>query len=134
MKLAERFKKFMANLRDNAQMVGADTKIAKEFKDIFEVGGVPSFNEFYNFGILPWKMLYRGFYSAWHLVKAPTIANPDAERKMSYLNLSKAVCQELAGMVWTDQSDINLATEGVGEEEKDILSDFSCKKEHKNLK
>ena len=97
MKLAERFKKFMANIRDNAQMVGADTKIAKEFKDIFEVGGVPSFNEFYNFGILPWKMLYRGFYSAWHLIKAPTIANPEAERRMSYLNLSKAVCQELAG-------------------------------------
>ena len=124
MKLAERFKKFMANIRDNAQMVGADTKIAKEFKDIFEVGGVPSFNEFYNFGILPWKMLYRGFYSAWHLVKAPTIANPDAERRMSYLNLSKAVCQELAGMVWTDQSDINLATEGVGEGETDILSEY----------
>lgn len=122
MKLAERFKKFMANIRDNIQIAGADTGVAREFKDIFEIGGVPAFNQFYNFGILPWKMLYRGFYSAWHLIKAPTIENPDATRRMSYLNLSKAVCQELAGMVWTDQSDINITTEGAGEE--DVLSDF----------
>lgn len=122
MKLAERFKKFMANIRDNIQIARADTGVAREFKDIFEIGGVPAFNQFYNFGILPWKMLYRGFYSAWHLIKAPTIENPDATRKMSYLNLSKAVCQELAGMVWTDQSDINITTEGAGEE--DALSDF----------
>ena len=114
----------MANIRNNVQIAGADTKIAREFKDIFEIGGVPAFNEFYNFGILPWKMLYRGFYSAWHLIKAPTIANPDAKRRLSYLNMSKAVCQELAGMVWTDQSDINITTDGVGEEETDILSDF----------
>lgn len=124
MRLAERFKKFMANIRDNVQIAGANTRVAKEFKDIFEIGGVPAFNEFYNFGILPWKMLYRGFYSAWHLVKAPTIANPDAQRRMSYLNLSKAVCQELAGMVWTDQSDINITTQGVGPEQTDILSEY----------
>ena len=52
MKLTERFKKFMANMRNNLQVVGADTKIAKEFKDIFEIGGVPAFNQFYNYGIL----------------------------------------------------------------------------------
>lgn len=114
----------MATVRDNAQMVGANTKIAREFKDIFEIGGVPSFNEFYNFGILPWKMVYRGYYSAWHLIKAPTIEDPNAKRKMSYLNLSKAVCAEIAQMVWTDQSDVNISTNGVGEEETDILSDF----------
>ena len=112
----------MENIRNNIQVAGAETKIAREFKDIFEIGGVPAFNEFYNFGILPWKMLYRGFYSAWHLVKAPTIADPEAKRRMAYLNLSKAVCQELAGMVWTDQSDINLTTEGAGEEDK--LAEF----------
>ena len=122
MNITERFKKFMDNVKNNIQVAGANTKLAKEFKDIFEIGGVPSFNEFYNFGILPWKMLYKGFYSAWHLVKAPTIADPDAVRKMHYLNLSKAVCQELAGMVWTDQSDINLTTNDAGEEDK--LSDF----------
>ena len=122
MKLTERFKKLMANIRNNIQIAGAETRIAKEFKDIFEIGGVPAFNEFYNYGILPWKALYRGFYSAWHLIKAPTIANPDAKRRLSYLNMSKAICQELAGMVWTDQSDINVATNGAGE--TDILSEF----------
>ena len=124
MGIVERFKKFMANVRDNAQMVGANTKIAREFKDIFEIGGVPSFNEFYNFGILPWKMVYRGYYSAWHLIKAPTIADPNAKRKMNYLNLSKAVCAEVAQMVWTDQSDVNISTNGVGEDQRDILADF----------
>lgn len=112
----------MANMRNNLQVVGADTKIAKEFKDIFEIGGVPAFNQFYNYGILPWKALYRGFYSAWHIIKAPTIADPGAKRRLSYLNMSKAVCQELAGMVWTEQSDINIATNGAGEIDK--LSDF----------
>lgn len=124
MGIVERFKKFMATIRDNAQMVGANTKIAREFKDIFEIGGVPSFNEFYNFGILPWKMVYRGYYSAWHLIKAPTIADPNAKRKMSYLNLSKAVCAEIAQMVWTDQSDVNISTEGISEGQRDILSEF----------
>lgn len=124
MSIAERFKKFMATVRDNAQIVGANTKIAKEFKDIFEIGGVPSFNEFYNFGILPWKMLYRGYYSAWHLIKAPTIADPNAKRKMAYLNLSKAVCAELAQMVWTDQSDINISTNGVVDGQKDVIAEF----------
>ena len=124
MGLVERFKKFMATMNDNAQIFGANTKIAREFKDIFEVGGVPSFNEFYNYGILPWKMVYRGYYSAWHLIKAPTIADPNAKRKMSYLNLSKAVCAELAQMVWTDQCDISLTTKGIAEGQDDKLSDF----------
>ena len=84
---------------------GADLGISKEFKSIFELGGVPAFQEFYNVGIFPWKWVYKGFYSAWHLINAPTISNPRAQRRMYYLNLSKAVCSELAGMVWTDQTD-----------------------------
>ena len=39
----------------------ADTGLAKEFKDIFELGGVPAFNQFYYFGIFIWKYLYNGF-------------------------------------------------------------------------
>jgi A118 family predicted phage portal protein len=31
---------------------------------------------------------------------------------MAYLNLSKAVCSELAGMVWTDQTQVNVSTAG----------------------
>ena len=109
------------------QRTGAETGIAREFKDIFELGGVPAFNQFYNFGIFPWKFLYRGFYQAWHLISAPTIENPNATRNMYYLNLSKAVCSELAQMVWTDQADVCISTNGIdhdAEDVKDPLSDF----------
>ena len=44
-KLKERVKNWM-------QKTGAETGLSKEFKDIFEVGGVPAFNQFYYFGIL----------------------------------------------------------------------------------
>jgi hypothetical protein len=92
----ERLKKAVKNWM---QTTAADTGIAREFKDVFELSGVPAFREFYNFCIFPCKYVYKGFYNAWHLIPAPTIDNPKAKRKMFYLNLSKAVCSELAGMV-----------------------------------
>ena len=94
------------------QTTGADLGLSREFKDIFELGGVPAFQQFYNLGIFPWKWLYKGFYKPWHLIAAPTIENPKATRNMYYLNLSKAVCSELAGMVWTDQTDVSVSTVG----------------------
>lgn len=94
------------------QTTAADTGIAKEFKDVFEISGVPAFREFYNFCIFPCKWVYKGFYSAWHMIPAPTIADPRAKRRLYYLNLSKAVCSELAQMVWTDQTDITITTNG----------------------
>ena len=124
MKLFERFKKIMAKATDNATALAADMKIAKEYKDIFELGGVPAFNQFYNFGIFPWKYVYKGFYKAWHLIKAPTIANPDAQRRLSYLNMAKALTSELAGMVWTDQCEVNLTTNGLADGAEDALHDF----------
>lgn len=124
MSIKERFKQFMASIKNTAQIAGANTKTAREFKDIFEIGGVPAFNEFYNFGIFPWKWIYRGYYSAWHLVKAPTIADPNAKRRMAYLNLGKAVCSELAGMVWTDQTDVNVSTEGIADGARDVLAEY----------
>lgn len=106
------FERLKGKVRGWMQTTGADLGIAKEFKDIFELGGVPAFQQFYNFGIFPWKWIYKGYYESWHLVKAPTIDNPAATRKMFYLNLSKAVCSELAGMVWTDQTDVSVSTNG----------------------
>ena len=94
------------------QTTGADLGLSREFKSIFELGGVPSFQEFYNIGIFPWKWLYKGYYEPWHLIAAPTIDNPRAKRRMFFLNLSKAVCSELAGMVWTDQTDVSVSTNG----------------------
>lgn len=92
--------------------VGAELNIGKSFKSIFELGGVPAFQQFYNIGIFPWKWVYKGFYKPWHLIAAPTIQDPKATRNMAYLNLSKAVCSELAGMVWTDQTDVSISTNG----------------------
>ena len=92
--------------------IGADLGVSKEYKTIFDLGGVPAFQQFYNVGIFPWKWVYRGFYTAWHVIHAPTIDNPDATRNMAYLNLSKAVCSELAGMVWSDQADVSITTNG----------------------
>lgn len=124
MRIIERFKKLMAKVSNGIQATAADMKVSKEFKDIFELGGVPAFNQFYNFGIFPWKYVYRGFYKAWHIIKAPTILNPDATRQLSYLNIAKALCSELAGMVWTDQSEVTVSSDGVAEGEQDKLHDF----------
>ena len=112
----ERLKKAVKNWMQTA---AADTGIAQEFKDVFELSGVPAFREFYNFCIFPCKYVYKGFYNAWHLIPAPTIDNPKAKRKMFYLNLSKAVCAELAGMVWTDQTEITVTTHGFKPTEAD---------------
>lgn len=103
---------------------GADLGVAKEFRDIFELGGVPSFSEFYNIGILVWKALYRGYYAPWHLIDAPTVADPKARRRMAYMSLAKAVCAELAGMVWTDQCEVSVSTNGFDDAEEDPLQAF----------
>ena len=54
------------------------TGIAREYRTVFELGNVPSFQQFYDFGIYVWKWLYKGFYKPWHLINAPTIANQKA--------------------------------------------------------
>ena len=120
------FEKFKKAVKNWFMSAGATTGLAREFKDIFELGGVPAFQQFYYFGIFPWKWVYKGFYNAWHLIAAPTIENPKATRRMAYLNLSKAVCSELAGMVWTDQTEVTVSTAGIelAENEEDPLQKF----------
>lgn len=119
----ERIKKAVKNWMET---VGAKTGLGREFKSIFEIDGVPAFSQFYNCGIFIWKYLYKGFYKAWHLIPAPTIENPAAMRNMSYLNLSKAIAQELSGMVWSDQATVNVSIDGreLAEGETDPLDDF----------
>ena len=121
------FERLKKAVRGWMQTTGADLGVAREFKSIFEIDGVPAFQQFYNFGIYPWKWLYRGYYEPWHLIKAPTVADPRAQRKLYYLCLSKAVCAELAGMVWTDQTDVSISTPGFTPTEKqptDPLQEF----------
>ena len=101
-KLKERVKNFM-------QKAGADTGLSKEFKDIFEIGGVPAFNQFYYFGIFIWKYLYKGYYAPWHRVLAPTIDNPRGRRDLYRMDTAKAICAELSGLVWSEQCEVHVS-------------------------
>ena len=88
------------------------TGIARDYKTVFELGGVPAFAQFYDFGIFLWKMLYRGFYKPWHLIPAPTISDPNATRQVYRLNAAKAVCAEIAGLVWGEECEVNVSIDG----------------------
>ena len=91
---------------------GADTGLAREFKNVFELAGIPSFQQFYMFGIFIWKYLWKGFYKAWHIIPCPTIANPKAERMMFRMNTPKAITSEMAGLVWGEECTINVTIDG----------------------
>lgn len=94
------------------QKAGADMGVAKEFKSVFELGGVPSFQQFYNFGIFIWKWLWKGFYKPWHIIGAPTVANPNAKREVYRMNMAKALCAEMAGLVWGEECTVNVTIDG----------------------
>ena len=99
------------------------TGIARTYKTIFDLGGVPAFAQFYDVGIFIWKWLYKGYYKPWHLVSAPTVANPNATRNLYRLNTAKAVSAELAGLVWGEECEINVTRDG-NEAEDDPLGAF----------
>lgn len=108
-KLRERVKNWM-------RKAGAETGLGKEFKDIFEIGGVPSFNQFYYFGIFVWKYLYKGYYKPWHRIAAPTLENPYAARDMERMDIAKAISAEMAGLIWSEQCEVHVS-QGDGEEQ-----------------
>ena len=116
------------------QKTVADTGLAREFKNVFELGGVPSFQQFYNFGIFIWKWLWKGFYKAWHVIPCPTIANPNAQRTMYRMNMAKALCAEMAGLVWGEECTVNVSMEGreSTEENPDPLNEWLQKVLAKN--
>ena len=109
------------------QRTGANTGIAREFKDIFELGGVPAFNQYYYNGIFIWKWLYRGFYKLWHLVPCPTIANPEGKRNLYRMNIAKAICAEMASLVWGEECTVNVSMAGreSTDENPDPLNKFA---------
>lgn len=119
------FEKLKKKVKEAGQKFMADTKISKEFKDIFEVGGVPAYNQFYYFGIFVWKYIYRGFYKPWHRVLAPTLEKPTQKRTVESMCIAKAVCSELAGLIWSEQCEVHVST-GIKlkENETDPLDDF----------
>ena len=116
------------------QRAVADTGLAREFKSIFELGGVPSFQQFYNFGIFIWKWLWKGFYKPWHVIPCPTITDPKAVRNMYRMDMAKAVCAEMAGLVWGEECGVNVSIEGreSTDENPDPLNEFVKKVLAKN--
>lgn len=103
----------------------ADNRMGKEFKDIFEIGGVPSFNQFYYHGIFPWKYIYKGFYQPWHRVPAPTIKDSNKTRDIETMGIAKAVCAELSGLIWSEQCEVHVSSgKELTENQTDPLDDF----------
>lgn len=112
--------------RGLVERAGAQTGIARTYRDVFELDGVPAYRQFYDFGVFIWKYLYKGFYKAWHVIDAPTIKNPMARRELFRLNVPKAVCAELASLVWGEQCAINVSMAGreSSDENPDPLNEF----------
>ena len=108
------------------QKAVADTGLAREFKSVFDLGGVPSFQQFYDFGVFIWKLLWKGFYKPWHYIPAPTVADPNAHRNLYRMNIAKAVCAEMAGLIWGEECTVNVSIEGreSDEENPDPLNEF----------
>ena len=98
------------------QRTASATGIAREYKDIFQLGGVPAYQQFYELGIFVWKLLYRGLYRPWHVVNAPTAANPNGRRELFRLNTAKAVTAELASLVWGEECELRVSANGWTEE------------------
>lgn len=94
------------------QKTVAETGLAREFKSVFELGGVPSFQQFYNLGIFIWKWLWKGFYKPWHFIPAPTVADPTARREVYRMNVAKAICSEMASLVWGEECTVNVSIDG----------------------
>ena len=112
--------------RSVLQKTQSATGIAREYRTVFELSGVPSFAQFYDFGIFIWKALYKGFYRPWHIVGAPSISSPKGQRELYRMNAAKAVCAELAGLVWGEECEINVTMDGreSSEENPDPLNAF----------
>ena len=116
------------------QKTVANTGLAREFKSVFELGGVPAFQQFYDFGVFIWKLLWKGFYKPWHVILTPTIADPNATRIAFRMNMAKAVCAEMAGLVWGEECTVNVSIDGLksDEDNPDPLNTFVQKVLDKN--
>jgi A118 family predicted phage portal protein len=112
----------------------AGTGIARGYKNVFELNGVPSFQQFYDWGIFIWKYLWKGFYKAWHIIPAPTVANPRGERELYRMNVAKAISAEMASLVWGEECTVNVSINGFEstDERPDPLNEFVQKVLAKN--
>ena len=120
------FDELKKKVRNRMQRTVADTGLAREFKSVFELEGVPSFQQFYNFGVFIWKWLWKGFYKPWHVIPCSTIADPKATRQMYRMDMAKAVCSEMAGLIWGEECAVNVSINGreSTKDNTDPLDDF----------
>lgn len=104
----------------------SDTGLAREYKSVFDLNGVPSFQQFYDFGVFIWKWIWKGFYKPWHIVPAPTIADQKATREAYRMNMAKALCAEMASLVWGEECSVNVSMNGfkATEDNPDPLNEF----------
>ena len=105
----------------------ADTGIAKEYKSVFELAGIPAFQQFYDFGVFVWKLLWKGFYKPWHMILSPTVGDPMRRRELYRMNAAKAICSEMASLVWGEECTVNVSIHGreSSEENPDPLNAFT---------
>jgi len=120
------FENLIAKVKGMFHGMAQVTGIEQAKKDVFDLVGVPSYRQFYNIGIFPWKWIYRGYYKLWHLVPAPTIANQKATRDMERLDTAKAVCQELASLMWSEKCGVSVSQKGyeATDDKPDLLNLF----------
>ncbi len=118
------FKNIFKGLKGAIHKVMENTGVKREYKNVFEIEGVPSFSQFYRVGIYVWKHIYKGFYNRWHIIKAPTIENQNATRECERLNMAKAITAELAGLIFNEQCKIKVSSFNLAENEDDLLHEF----------
>lgn len=96
-------------------------KKQKAARTIWDLQGVPPFQEFYNTGIDRWKQIYKGFYSPWHIIDCPTPSNAYAKRNLYRMGMGQALCKEMASLIWSEQCTIHVAQ---GDNDDQPLDDF----------
>ena len=95
------------------QRTASATGIAREWKDVFELTGMIAFRQFYEIAIFPAKLIYRGMYKPWHEVPVVAVgAKPGQTRQLFRLNTAKAVSAELASLVWGEEAQFSVSTNG----------------------
>lgn len=99
-------------IKKGFQRMTAETGLSKEYKDIWDVKGIPAFRQFYDFSIFPAKYVWRGFYKPWHIVKSFSIGNRKGTRQLYRMDIAKAICAELAGLIWSEGADIHITFNG----------------------
>ena len=76
-------------------------------KDVFELEGVPAFQEYYTLFIFVWQAIYKGYYRAWHDVPIKNIHNPKGKsRTLATMNAGKMACAQMARYVWNENCSI----------------------------